>query len=62
MPTYEYRCKNPECGHEWEQEQRITDPKRTTCPKCEKETAERLISASGFVLNGTCWGRDGYTG
>ena len=58
MPTYEYRCN--ECGHEWEQEQKITAARERFCPKCKKEAAERLISRAAVVLKGTCWARDGY--
>ena len=52
--TYEYECAN--CRHKWEESQRITDPKITICPKCQKETAQRLISnGNGFVLKGSGW-------
>ena len=44
MLTYEYICENEECLNEWEEEAEINDPKQTTCPKCGKETAKRLIS------------------
>ena len=52
MPTYQYRCKN--CGNELEIVQKMTDNSLTTCPKCEKETFERVISSEGgVVLKGT---------
>ena len=60
--TYEYKCVS--CGHEWEEEQKITDKKITICPKCNKETAERLISGgTGFTLaGGGCgWAKNGYS-
>lgn len=58
MITYEYECK--ECGHTWEEEQKISDPKVTTCPKCKKETAVRLVSGgSGFQLKGNGWFKSG---
>lgn len=44
MLTYEYICEDQDCLHEWEVEAEINDPKQTTCPKCGKETAKRLIS------------------
>lgn len=57
--TYEYRCTD--CGHEWEREQRITEPPEKDCPRCEKATAQRLVSGgTGFELKGSGWARDGY--
>jgi putative FmdB family regulatory protein len=51
MITYEYKCT--ECEHEFEIKQKIVDDKLTTCPKCEKETLEKVISnAGGFSLRG----------
>lgn len=58
MPTYEYRCKD--CNHEWEAVQKITAERLDKCPVCGG-APERLISGRpGFVLKGSCWGRDGY--
>ncbi len=52
MPTYQYRCKN--CGNELEIVQKMSDDSLTICPKCEKESFERVITAEGgFVLKGT---------
>jgi putative FmdB family regulatory protein len=59
MPTYEYLCKA--CDHEFEREQRITDPKIRTCPKCKKRRVERLISQTSFVLKGSGWYSDLYS-
>jgi len=59
MPTYEYACKA--CGHEFEREQRITEPPLKTCPKCRKRQAQRLISATAFVLKGGGWYSDLYS-
>lgn len=58
MPTYEYACEA--CGKEWEAEQRISEPRQTTCPACGEEKAKRLISGSRFVLKGGGWYADGY--
>lgn len=58
--TYEYKCTA--CGHEWEEEQRITAQSIGVCPKCKQQTAKRLISKSagtGFVLNGEGWFKSG---
>jgi putative FmdB family regulatory protein len=58
MATYEYECTD--CGHTWEKEQKMNDPKTTTCPKCGKETAKRLISGgTSFQLKGKGWFKTG---
>lgn len=60
MPTYEYECK--ECKYAWEEYQSILDDPILVCEKCKKETATRLISGgTGFVLEGGCWAKDGYS-
>lgn len=60
MITYEYHCL--ECNHEWEESQNITDSVIKICPKCKKESAERLISnGQGFILKGGGWAREGYS-
>ncbi len=52
MPTYQYRCKS--CGNELEIVQKMSDSSLTVCPKCEKESFERVITAEGgFVLKGS---------
>lgn len=54
MPLYEYDCTT--CHATWEHEARITDPPQRVCPKCQQETARRLISAGGgFELRGEGW-------
>ncbi len=59
MPTYEYVCED--CQNEWEEDQKITDVPQTVCPKCDKETAKRLISlGGGFQLLGGGWANEGY--
>ena len=56
--TYEYRCAA--CGHQWEAEQKITDPALTQCPKCQAEAAKRQISAAAPVLfQGKGWFKTG---
>jgi len=59
MPTYDYACKA--CGHEFEREQRITEPPVKTCPKCRKRQVQRLISPTAFVLKGGGWYSDLYS-
>ena len=59
MPTYEYACRN--CPENWDEEQRISDPKTVVCPCCGERTAVRLIPAraAGFILKGDKWERKG---
>jgi putative FmdB family regulatory protein len=64
MPTYDYRCNA--CSHEFEEFQSIKADALKTCPKCQKESLERLIGpgaalifkGSGFYL--TDYRSEGY--
>jgi len=58
MPTYEYRCKA--CGHELEARQRMSEDALRTCPACQKDELQRLISSGNFMLRGGGWFKDGY--
>ena len=58
MPIYEYGCA--ECGHEFEEMQKFSDPPLQDCPQCEQPTAQRKISISAFHLKGGGWYKDGY--
>ncbi|MEE2672216.1 MAG: zinc ribbon domain-containing protein [Myxococcota bacterium] len=59
MPTYEYMCEK--CEHEFEREQRITDPPVKTCPECRSRKVKKLISRTSFVLKGGGWYSDLYS-
>jgi putative FmdB family regulatory protein len=59
MPVYEYACDK--CGHEFEAEQRITEPPLKTCPRCRARKLKRLISQTSFVLKGSGWYADLYS-
>jgi putative FmdB family regulatory protein len=59
MPTYEYHCKA--CDHEFEREQRISDPPLKTCPRCKARQVKRLISRTSFHLKGGGWYSDLYS-
>ena len=48
MPTYEYLCGD--CGHEFEKFQTITAKPIRKCPKCGKNSAQRLIGAGAGVI------------
>lgn len=58
MPIYEYRC--PDCGHEFEKLQKISDP-TPECPTCGAGEVKKKVSASAFVLKGGGWYADGYS-
>ncbi len=53
MPTYEYQCQK--CGHILESFQKMSDDPLKTCPKCNKDELQRLISAPNFHLKGAGW-------
>jgi len=58
--TYEYVCTS--CHHEWEAEQRISEPALDSCPVCHQRTARRQVSGgAGFILKGGGWYADGYS-
>ena len=42
MPIYDYACRA--CGHEFEALTRGSSSKTPTCPECQSEDAERLMS------------------
>ena len=56
MPIYEYLCEK--CQHEFEKEQRISDPPVKTCPVCRSRKVKKLISRTSFVLKGGGWYSD----
>jgi len=58
MPVYEYQCKA--CGQEFEYQQRMSDPDKTTCEACGGGL-ERLISRTAFTLKGSGWYKDLYS-
>ncbi len=59
MPTYEYICS--QCGNEWEEVQKISEPPAQVCPKCSSATAKRQISGGHFILKGGGWYADLYS-
>jgi putative FmdB family regulatory protein len=52
MPVYEYQCKA--CGRDFEYQQRMSDPDKTTCEACGG-ALDRLISRTAFALKGSGW-------
>jgi putative FmdB family regulatory protein len=58
MPTYEYRCD--ECGHKFEEIQKISEPALTKCLSCGKDKVKRLVAAAAFHLKGGGWYKTDY--
>ncbi len=48
MPTYDYKCNS--CSHTLEIFQSMTEKAKRKCPKCGKNTLERLIGTGAAVL------------
>jgi putative FmdB family regulatory protein len=57
MPVYEYQCSA--CSRDFEYQQRMSDPDKTTCEVCGG-SLERLISRTAFALKGGGWYKDLY--
>ncbi len=54
MPIYEYKCHV--CGHQEDILQKMSDEPLVNCPKCGKQTFNKLISMpAGFDLKGNGW-------
>ena len=60
MPTYSYRCNA--CGFEFDRVQRMTEDAIKECPECHKDQATRQISGGNFILKGSGWYADLYSG
>ena len=52
MPTYQYACTEPECGHQFEAVQSFADAALTACPVCEGRL-RKVFSAVGVVFKGS---------
>jgi putative FmdB family regulatory protein len=50
MPTYQYKC--PQCGYEFEEFQRMTDPPIEVCPHCKGKTHRLVSGGIGFLFKG----------
>jgi len=51
MPTYGYRC--PECGHEYDSFQKITDDSLAACPECGAVGVRVITGGAGLVFKGS---------
>ena len=60
MPIYEYRCQN--CNHVFEELifSSLTKDEEIICPKCNQNTAEKMMSA--FSSTGTAFENTGSCG
>lgn len=48
MPTYDYKCTA--CAHRFELFQSMKDQPKRKCPKCGKNTLQRLIGTGAAVI------------
>lgn len=44
MPEYSHICIDENCNNKWEENYSIKSDPPKICPKCQKETAKRIIS------------------
>ena len=51
MPIYEYRC--PDCEHEFETLQRMSDDPVGVCPSCGSTAVARVLSAPAIHFKGS---------
>jgi putative FmdB family regulatory protein len=51
MPIYTYRCKN--CGVQFDEQQKFSDPPLTRCPECSKKTLNKVFQPVGIVFKGS---------
>ncbi len=49
MPLYEYQCQR--CGHQFEA--LVRDATAPSCPACQSEALDRLVSLFGVTTDGT---------
>ncbi len=51
MPVYTYRCEN--CGVQFDEKQKFTDPVLVTCPECGKKSLRKVYQPVGIVFKGS---------
>ena len=51
MPVYTYRCEN--CGIQFDQTQKFSDPVLTKCPECGKKSLKKVYTPVGIVFKGS---------
>jgi putative FmdB family regulatory protein len=52
MPTYEYACTNPDCGHTFSAVQTFNEDSLTECPVCGGRL-RKVYGAVGVVFKGS---------
>ena len=50
MPVYQYAC--PDCGHQFERQQKFTDEKLKVCPNCHKRHIHRVVGQVSVAFRG----------
>lgn len=50
MPFFDYHCQN--CDHTFEVLQKLNEPALSTCPSCNQEKLEKLLSAPAIQSSG----------
>ena len=58
MPTYEYLC--PECGHEFERFQQMTEKPLSKCPRCGSVPQRLIGTGAGLILKGKGFHQNDY--
>lgn len=53
MPTYDYECKNEECGHAFEAFQSITASPLRKCPECGGKVKRLIGAGAGLIFKGS---------
>jgi putative FmdB family regulatory protein len=51
VPTYQYACTEPQCGHQFEAVQSFSDSALSDCPSCAGRL-RKVFSAVGVVFKG----------
>ena len=51
MPTYEYECKD--CGHKFENFQKMSDSPIEVCPKCGGNVKRIIGTGGGIIFKGS---------
>lgn len=49
MPTYTHMCQDAKCSYIWDESYSMSKDPPTKCPKCEEETAKRVILKAPIV-------------
>jgi putative FmdB family regulatory protein len=52
VPTYQYACRNADCGNQFELVQSFTDAPATECPVCG-QPVRKVFGAVGVVFKGS---------